>query len=75
MIQTRSSGITPEQIRCIRVQPDETLLVQVAVGTMPPSRIHEYLENVRKYLLSSLPEDTRLIVTTDQITFSVVSQP
>ena len=75
MIKTRDPHLTPEQIRCIRVQPGETLHCAVNLGGLPPTRAKEFLDHVRSYLLSHLPDGTNLLVTSDQVSFTVIQQP
>lgn len=72
MITSRSRGLTPDQIRSIQVQPGETLHVAVKLGNLPPKQAAAYLDQVRNYLLSVFPAGTNLLVTSDQISFTVI---
>ena len=76
MIKSRTPSLTVDQIRCIRVQPGETLHCAVNIDGLPTDKTKDFLEHVRSYLLSNLPAGMNLLVTTDKVTFTVIqSQP
>jgi hypothetical protein len=72
LIKTRELFLTPEQIKSIRVRPGETLHCAVNLGGLPPSKAKNVLDEIRNYLSSHLPAGTNLLVTSDQISFTVI---
>ena len=72
MIKTRSASITPDQIRSIRVQPGEVLHCSVDVGDLQVNQAAKLINLTRGYLLELLPEGTKLLVTSDKVSFTVI---